>query len=176
MFKEIATMLRKGDTVSVIIAPENETQLRVNVFPKLFTLDGEKSPDRAALNQPLTVVGTADELDAGFAGMLTKFSSSVTGLRTTLDEAEATHKEAAKKDKPKPAAAKPAKPAKPAAKAAAKPVPKDEHPSESAAPAAGTMDLLAEDPEPAPEPAAEPEAAAAGEGEPADEGENPEAE
>ena len=53
-------MLRKGDTVTVNIAVENETELRVTVFPKVFTLDGERGEDRQALNTPLSVVATAE--------------------------------------------------------------------------------------------------------------------
>ena len=124
MFAQLKQMLRKGDTITVNVAIENETELRVTVFPKLFTLDGEHGADRQALNTPLSVVATPEELDGPtFLDTLTKFAASATTTRNTLDEVEAAHKAAADaaKTKPKPGtkptkalpAAKPAKPAEP---------------------------------------------------------------
>ena len=154
MFTQLAQMLRKGDTVTVTIAIEKDTEstpvapgaqhlalpagsieLRVNVFPKLFTLDGERGADRQALNTPLSVVATADELDGPtFIDTLTKFTASANTTRNTLDEVEAAHKAAADaaKTKPKPGA-KPAKalPAAKPAKAAAPEPPKEEDHNES---------------------------------------------
>ena len=96
MFAQLKTMLRKGDTVTVNIAVENETELRVTVFPKVFTLDGERGEDRQALNTPLSVVATAEELDGPtFIDTLTKFTASNTELRNTLATVEAEHKRAA---------------------------------------------------------------------------------
>ena len=114
MFNELKTLLRKGDQVTVTIAVENETQLRVNVFPKLFTLDGENGEDRKALNTPLTITATPDELDSpAFIETLTKFAGSTNTLRNTLEEVEAQHEAAAEAAKTKPGpkatATKPAK-------------------------------------------------------------------
>ena len=96
MFAQLQQMLRKGDTVTVNIAVENETELRVTVFPKLFTLDGERGEDRQALKTPLSVVATAEELDGPtFIDTLTKFTASNTELRNTLATVEAEHKRAA---------------------------------------------------------------------------------
>jgi len=109
MFKIIESLLRQGDTVSVTVAREGDTHLRVTTFPKLFTMDGDKGSDRQALNQPLCIIGTAEELDAEFAPTLVKYTHSAMTLRHTLDEVEAAHKEAAAKaTKPegKPAAPK----------------------------------------------------------------------
>ena len=160
MFTQLAQMLRKGDTVTVTIAIEKDTEstpvapgaqhlalpagsieLRVNVFPKLFTLDGERGADRQALNTPLSVVATADELDGPtFIDTLTKFTASANTTRNTLDEVEAAHKaaaDAAKTKSPSRGSAKPgAKPAKAlpatkAAKAAAPEPPKEEDHNES---------------------------------------------
>ena len=154
MFTQLAQMLRKGDTVTVTIAIEKDTEstpvapgaqhpalpagsieLRVNVFPKLFTLDGERGADRQALNTPLSVVARAEELDSpAFLDTLTKFTTSATTTRNTLDEVEAEHKAAAEaaKAKPKPGA-KPAKalPAAKPAKAAEPEPPKEEDHNES---------------------------------------------
>jgi len=103
MFTELKQMLRKGDHVTVTIAIEDDTQLRVNVFPKLFTTDGENGPNRTALNTPLSIIGTPEELDSPtFLKNLTQFTDSTNALRNTLEEVEAAHKtaaEAAKKGK-----------------------------------------------------------------------------
>ena len=120
MFNELRQLLRKGDQVAITVAIEDDTQMRVNVFPKLFTLDGENGDNRKALNTPLTITATPDELDSpAFIETLTKFSASTTALRNTLEEVEAQHKAAAEaakmasaaRTKPgaKAAAAKPAK-------------------------------------------------------------------
>lgn len=96
IFKELAGILKKGDTVTLTLAVEDAGQCRVNLYPKLFTMDGEKGEDRKALNQPLTVTGTADELDSPeFIATIQKYTASITGLRSTLDEAETSHKAAA---------------------------------------------------------------------------------
>ena len=93
MFAQLKQMLRKGDTITVNVAVENETELRVTVFPKLFTLDGENGEDRKALNTPLTITATPDELDSpAFIETLTKFSASTTATRNTLEEVAAQHK------------------------------------------------------------------------------------
>jgi PRTRC genetic system protein E len=111
MFAQLQQMLRKGDTITVNIAVENETELRVTVFPKVFTLDGERGEDRQALNTPLSVVATAEELDGPtFIDTLTKFTASNTELRNTLATVEAEHKRAAEFAKAK--LKKPGTPAK----------------------------------------------------------------
>jgi PRTRC genetic system protein E len=102
MFTQLKPMLRKGDTITVTVAVENDTQLRVSVFPKLCTLDGANGDDRKALNTPLSIVATPGELDApSFIETLEKFSASTNVLRHTLDEVEATHKAAAEAAKKK---------------------------------------------------------------------------
>jgi PRTRC genetic system protein E len=113
MFTQLRTLLRPGDTVTVVVAVENETQLRVTVYPRLFTLDGEHGPQRAAVNQPLSIVATGAELDAEFGDTLAKYSASTNTLLNTLAEVEAAHKAAAITARTAPvkaaAAAKPAK-------------------------------------------------------------------
>jgi len=134
MFAQLQQMLRRGGTITVNVAVENETELRVTVFPKLFTLDGERGADRQALNTPLSVVATAAELDGPtFLDTLTKFAASANTTRNTLDEVEATHKAAADAAKAKSPSRGSAKPGTKAAKAlpAAKP---DAKPAEAAEP------------------------------------------
>jgi PRTRC genetic system protein E len=119
--KTLADLLRKGDTLTLILSVEDENKLRLNVIPSLQAKD-----DAAALAQPLTITGTAEELDSPeLIETLAKFKDKLTGLRSTLDEAEKKIKEAedaakaeaakkieAKKPNKKPAPA-PAKPAEP---------------------------------------------------------------
>lgn len=133
MIKKLASLLKKGDTVTLTVALEGDGQVRLNVYPKLFTLDGEKGSDRKALNQPLTMTGTPEEFDSPeFFAELEKYTGTIAGLRTNLDEVEAAataaKESAAKKTAPaKPAVKKPAavKPApKPAVKVPARPAPK----------------------------------------------------
>jgi PRTRC genetic system protein E len=131
MFTQLKNLLRKGDTVSVSLALENDTQLRVNVYPRLFNLDGQNSDTRAALNQPLSIVGTPAELDAEFGDTLARFTGSVNVLRHTLEEAESVHKTAAAKVTKSPAksADKPATTPKSAPKPDPEPDPEPATPS-----------------------------------------------
>ena len=122
MLKDLLPLLRKGDTLGLSIAMEGENQYRINVLPKLFTTDGEKGEDRLALNQPLTITGTAEELDSpAFADTLKRYTASGQMLRHTIDEVEASQaaaaeqKKSAKKSGDKPDTKKPVKTDKAAA-------------------------------------------------------------
>ena len=95
MFTELSPLLKKGDTLVITVSKETDTTFRVNVIPKLFTLDGEHGPQRAAVNQPLSIVATEAELDAEFGDTLAKYSASTNTLLNTLAEVEAAHKAAA---------------------------------------------------------------------------------
>ncbi len=102
MLKDLLPLLRKGDTIGLSIAMEGDNQYRVNVMPKLFTLDGEKGADRLALNTPLTLTGTLEELDSPeFAATLQRFTASATTTRHTIEDVEAAHKTAAEAAKTK---------------------------------------------------------------------------
>ena len=113
MLKELLPLLRPGDTLGLSIAcetpetpgvdggPPQGARFRVNVLP---TLDGEKGAARLALNTPLSITGTAAELDSPeFAATLTRFTASATIARHTIDEAEAAHQGAAAATKKAPA-------------------------------------------------------------------------
>lgn len=147
MFKQLQTLLRKGDTISVTIALETEAAgetpaaLRLNVYPRLFTLEGPQSEARTALNQPLSILGTAEELDTGLAETLTTYTASANELRHTLDDARETHKAAAEKVKAKSGSAKPAVTPSKQADPADKPSPKPKSP-EPKAPAEPAMPSL----------------------------------
>ena len=90
MFKELFPYLRQR-AVLLTVTHLEEDQIRVNVIPQKLK-DGEN----AALTTPLTVTGTADELDNDLPATLVNFVSSHLQLRNTLDRAKAEMDAAAK--------------------------------------------------------------------------------
>ena len=128
MLKELAPLLKENESVSLILTALPDSQFSLNILPRLGrTKDDDDDDDddnpRNALLQPLTLGGTLDEITSPEAfAAVTKFKDGVTGLRTTLDEAEAATASAKAKTKP---ASKPATtPAKPAIKPVIKPAAK----------------------------------------------------
>ena len=81
MFKELAPYLRQRAVLLTVTHIEDD-QIRVNVIPQKLR-DGEN----AALTTPLTVTGTADELDNDLPATLVNFVSAHMQLRNTLDRA-----------------------------------------------------------------------------------------
>ena len=90
MFKELAPYLRQRAVLLTVTHIEND-QIRVNVIPQKLK-DGET----AALTTPLTVTGTADELDNDLPATLVNFVSAHLQLKNTLDRAKAEMDAAAK--------------------------------------------------------------------------------
>ena len=90
MFKELAPYLRQRAVLLTVTHIEDD-QIRVNVIPQKLK-DGEN----AALTTPLTVTGTADELDRDLPATLVNFVSAHLQLRNTLDRAKAEMDAAAK--------------------------------------------------------------------------------
>src|SRR5258708_6078632 len=90
MFKELAPYLRQRAVLLTVTHIEDD-QIRVNVIPQKLK-DGEN----AALTTPLTVTGTADELDRDLPATLVNFVSAHLELRNTLDRAKAEMDAAAK--------------------------------------------------------------------------------
>lgn len=90
MFKELAPYLRQRAVLLTVTHLEAD-QIRVNVIPQKLK-DGEN----AALTTPLTVTGTAEELDRDLPGTLVNFVSAHLELRNTLDRAKAEMDAAAK--------------------------------------------------------------------------------
>ncbi|MGC2223333.1 MAG: PRTRC system protein E [Methylocella sp.] len=90
MFKELAPYLRQR-AVLLTVTHLEEDQIRVNVIPQKLK-DGEN----AALTTPLTVTGTADELDRELPVTIVNFISAHLELRNTLDRAKAEIDAAAK--------------------------------------------------------------------------------
>lgn len=90
MFKELAPYLRQR-AVLLTVTHLGEDQFRVNVIPQKLK-DGEN----AALTTPLTVSGTAEELDRDLPATLVNFVSAHLQLKNTLDRAKAEMDAAAK--------------------------------------------------------------------------------
>jgi PRTRC genetic system protein E len=90
MFKELAPLLRHR-SVLFTVSYLGDDQFRVNVVPKKI---GDS--ENAALTTPVSVSGTAEDLDAQLAGTLVSFVSSHLELKNTLDRAKAEMTAAAK--------------------------------------------------------------------------------
>jgi PRTRC genetic system protein E len=109
MFKELAPYLRQR-AVLLTVTHVEEDQIRVNVIPQKIK-DGEN----AALTTPLTLTGTAEELDRDLPATLVSFVGAHLGLKNTLDRvkeemdaaAKAAQAEARTKGKTTKPAAKP---------------------------------------------------------------------
>ena len=82
MFKELAPYLRQRAVLLTVTHLEDD-QIRVNVIPQKLK-DGEN----AALTTPLTVTGTAEELDRDLPATLVNFVGAHLGLKNTLDQAK----------------------------------------------------------------------------------------
>jgi PRTRC genetic system protein E len=90
MFKELAPYLRQR-AVLLTVTHLGEDQIRVNVIPQKL-----KEGENAALTTPLTVSGTAEELDRDLPATLVNFVSAHLELKNTLDRAKAEMDAAAK--------------------------------------------------------------------------------
>lgn len=90
MFKELAPYLRQRAVLLTVTRLE-EDQIRVNVIPQKLK-DGENT----ALTTPLTVTGTAEELDRDLPTTLVNFVSAHLELRNTLERAKSEMDAAAK--------------------------------------------------------------------------------
>ena len=90
MFKELAPYLRQRAVLLTVTYLEDE-QIRVNIVPQKVK-DGEN----AALTTPLTVTGTAEELDRDLPATVVNFVAAHLELKNTLDRAKAEMDAAAK--------------------------------------------------------------------------------
>src|SRR4051794_40156621 len=90
MFKELAPYLRQRAVLLTVTHLEDE-QIRVNIVPQKLK-DGEN----AALTTPLTLTGTADELDQELPATVVNFVAAHLELKNTLDRARAEMDAAAK--------------------------------------------------------------------------------
>ena len=90
MFKELAPYLRQRAVLLTVTHLEEE-QIRVNIVPQKL-----KDGDNAALTTPLTVTGTAEELDRDLPATVVNFVAAHLELKNTLDRAKAEMDAAAK--------------------------------------------------------------------------------
>ena len=83
MFKELVPILRSRAVVMTATALDDD-QIRVNVVPKKI-----KDGDHDALTTPLSVTGTAEELDTQLGSTLVGFVASHLQMKNALEKAKA---------------------------------------------------------------------------------------
>jgi PRTRC genetic system protein E len=83
MFKELVPILRNRAVLMTATALDDD-QIRVNVVPKKM-----KDGDHDALTTPLSVTGTAEELDAQLGSTLVGFVASHLQMKNSLEKAKA---------------------------------------------------------------------------------------
>ncbi len=83
MFKELAPILRSRAVLMTATALDDD-QIRVNVVPKKI-----KDGDHDALTTPLSVTGTAEELDTQLGATLVDFVASHLQMKNALEKAKA---------------------------------------------------------------------------------------
>jgi len=82
MFKELGPLLRQRTVVMILTRLEDDT-IRVNIIPrKLNEIEND------ALTTPLSVAGTAEELDAELPSALVQFVGAHLELKNTLETAK----------------------------------------------------------------------------------------
>src|ERR1039457_293611 len=83
MFKELLPVLRDR-AVLLTVTLVDADQIRVNIVPKKL-----KDGDNDALTTPLSVTGTADDLDAELSTTIISFVGSHLQMKNTLEKAKA---------------------------------------------------------------------------------------
>ena len=83
MFKELAPVLRDR-AVLLTVTLVDADHIRVNIVPKKL-----KDGDNDALTTPLSVTGTAEELDAELSSTIVGFVGSHLQMKNTLEKAKA---------------------------------------------------------------------------------------
>ena len=83
MFKELVPILRNRAVLLTATALDDD-QIRVNVVPKKM-----KDGDHDALTTPLSVTGTAEELDAQLAATLVGYVASHLQMKNAIEKAKA---------------------------------------------------------------------------------------
>ena len=82
MFKELVPILRSRAVLMTATALDDD-QIRVNVVPKKM-----KDDDHDALTTPLSITGTAEELDTQLAATLVGFVASHLQMKNALEKAK----------------------------------------------------------------------------------------
>jgi PRTRC genetic system protein E len=82
MFKELGPLLRQRTVVMILTRLEDDT-IRVNVIPRKLN-----ESENDALTTPLSVAGTAEDLDAHLSSALVQFVGAHLELSNTLETAK----------------------------------------------------------------------------------------
>jgi PRTRC genetic system protein E len=82
MFKELGPLLRQRTVVMILTRLEDDT-IRVNVIPRKLN-----ESENDALTTPLSVAGTAEDLDTELPSALVQFVGAHLELRNTLETAK----------------------------------------------------------------------------------------
>ena len=90
MFKELGPLLRQRTVVMILTRLEDDT-IRVHVIPRKLN-----ESENDALTTPLSVAGTAEELDAELPSALVQFVGAHLELKNTLETAKEQMAAAAK--------------------------------------------------------------------------------
>src|SRR5450631_3526391 len=90
MFEELVPLLRQRAVLLTVTLVETD-ELRVNIVPKKLS-----DSDNNALITPLSVTGTAEELDAQLPAAMVSYVSSHFELKNSLDRSRAEMDAAAK--------------------------------------------------------------------------------
>ena len=90
MFKELGPLLRQRTVVMILTRLEDDT-IRINVIPRKLN-----ESENDALTTPLSVAGTAEDLDAELPSALVQFVGAHLELKNTLESAKEQMAAAAK--------------------------------------------------------------------------------
>lgn len=90
LFQKLSELTKQSPLVTIAIAREG-AKLRVTITPKYGESLGEKEkvePHEAALVTPLSVLGTAEELDAGLLPELERYCTAHEKLQSAVGDYE----------------------------------------------------------------------------------------
>ena len=92
MFMELVPLLKQR-VVMITVSDVGDGMLRVNVIPRKLDADADQNQ---ALTMPLSITGSAEELDRELPGQLTSFTESVVKTGSNLEELRTQHAAAVK--------------------------------------------------------------------------------
>jgi PRTRC genetic system protein E len=92
MFMELLPLLKQR-VVMITVSDAGDGVLRVNVIPRKLDGDADQNP---ALTTPLSITGSAEELDRELPGQLASFTESVVKTGSNLGELRTQHAAAVK--------------------------------------------------------------------------------
>ena len=92
MITELVPLLKQR-VVMITVSDVGEGVLRVNVIPRKLDADSDQ---KQALTTPLSITGSAEELDRELPGLLASFTESVIKTGSNLDELRTQHAAAVK--------------------------------------------------------------------------------